>query len=105
KVKSSAFIPLLVLVAVCGAGVHVVSLVGVSFGFFTWSIGCEGVVTVTGDNERANGIQTYSLGWMRYAGRGPETASDSPTVPVNVTSNNSTAGSDLGKGGVAGSSI
>lgn len=50
-------------------------------------------------------MQTYSLGWMRYAGRGPETASDSPTVPVNITSNNSTAGSDLGKGGVAGSSI
>lgn len=52
KVKSSAFIPLLVLVAVCGAGTHVLGLMGVSFGFFTWSVGCEGVVTVTGDSER-----------------------------------------------------
>lgn len=53
--------------------------------------------------QRANGKQTYSLGWMRYAGKGPETASDSPTVPI--TGSNDTAGSDLGKGGVAGSSI
>lgn len=55
--------------------------------------------------QRANGMQTYSLGWMRYAGEGPETASDSPTVPVNITGNNNTASSNLGKGGVAGSSI
>lgn len=52
-------------------------------------------------------MQTYSLGWARYDGKGPGTASDSPTLPVNSTNdnNNGTIGSDLGKGGVAGSSI
>lgn len=56
--------------------------------------------------RRANGLQTYSLGWIGYEGKGPSTASDSPTLPVNTTNdNNSTIGSDLGKGGVAGSSI
>lgn len=52
-------------------------------------------------------MQTYSLGWVRYEGKGPSTASDSPTLPVDSASdsNNGTAGSDLGFGGVAGSSI
>lgn len=48
-------------------------------------------------------MQTYNLGWARYEGTGPTTASNSPTVDVD--SNNGTAGSDLGKGGIAGSSI
>lgn len=45
----------------------------------------------------------YSLGWARYEGTGPSTASNSPTVDVG--SINGTAESDLGKGGIAGSSI
>lgn len=58
--------------------------------------------------HRANGLQTYNLGWLRFEGKGPSTSSDAPTLPVNATNdnnNNSTIGSDLGKGGVAGSSI
>lgn len=44
---------------------------------------------------------------MRFEGKGPDTSSDSPTLPVDAIhdDNNSTIGSDLGKGGVAGSSI
>lgn len=52
KVKSSVFVPLLLVVAVCGAGVHIVGLTSVSFGYFTWNVGCEGVVTVAGNSER-----------------------------------------------------
>lgn len=52
KVKSSVLVPLLLVVAVCGAGVHVVGLAGVSFGYFTWSVSCEGVVTVAENSER-----------------------------------------------------
>lgn len=48
-------------------------------------------------------MQTYNLGWARYGGTGPSTASNSPTVDVD--NNNGTSGSDLGKGGIAGSSI
>lgn len=48
-------------------------------------------------------MQTYNLGWAQYQGTGPSTASDSPTVEVD--SNNGTVESDLGKGGIAGSSI
>lgn len=52
-------------------------------------------------------MQIYSLGWVQYKGRGPSTSSDSPTLPVDSSSdnNNGTAGSDLGYGGVAGSSV
>ena len=44
---------------------------------------------------------------MRFEGKGPSASSDSPTLPVDAIhdENNSTIGSDLGKGGVAGSSI
>lgn len=52
KVKSSALVPLLLIVAICGAGAHGVGLAGVSLGYFTWSVRCEGVVTVAGDGER-----------------------------------------------------
>lgn len=52
KVKSSALVPLMLVVSVCGAGVHVTGLTGLFLGYFTWSIGCEGVVTVTGDSAR-----------------------------------------------------
>lgn len=59
--------------------------------------------------QRADGLQTYRLGWLRFEGKGPAASSDSPTLPVDAiyddNNNNSTAGSDLGKGGVAGSSI
>lgn len=57
--------------------------------------------------RRANGLQTYNLGWLRFEGKGPGTSSGSPTLPVDAIpdDNNSTVGSDLGKGGVAGSSI
>lgn len=44
--------PLLLVVAVFGAGVHVVGLTGASFGYFTWTVNCEGVVTVAGSSER-----------------------------------------------------
>lgn len=64
------------------------------------------LVTPAGTDTRANGLQTYNLGWIQYKGRGPSSSSDSPTLPVNATNdNNSTIGSELGKGGVAGSSI
>ncbi|CAM9702066.1 unnamed protein product, partial [Scytosiphon promiscuus] len=111
KVKSSALVPLLLTVSLCGAGAAIVGLTGISSGFFTWTVGCEGVVTVTGDSERANGVQTYSIGWVQYRGEGPSTTSDSPTLPVDSSDDNNngnynaTAGSDLGYGGVAGSSI
>ena len=42
----------MLVVSVCGAGVHVTGLTGLFLGYFTWSIGCEGVVTVTGDSGR-----------------------------------------------------
>lgn len=49
---------------------------------------------------RANGEQTYSIGWARYEGKGPSTASELGTLDGNTT-----VEADFGLGGVAGSSI
>lgn len=48
--------------------------------------------------RRASGEQTYSIGWARYSGTGPSTASDTAVLGSNSTEVN-------GLGGVAGSSI
>ena len=52
QVQSSAFVPLLLLLAVCGVGLHVVGFASVSLGYFRWTISCEGVLTVTDDSGR-----------------------------------------------------
>lgn len=44
--------PLLLLLAFCGLGVHAIGLGGLTSGYFRWSIGCEGVVTVGDDAGR-----------------------------------------------------
>lgn len=54
QVQSSAFVPLLLLLAVCGVGLHVVGFASVSLGYFRWTVSCEGVVTVTDDSGRCS---------------------------------------------------
>lgn len=53
---------------------------------------------------RANGQQIYNIGWVRYEGIGPETVPDAATL-AGQSAENGTAENDLGRGGVAGSSI
>lgn len=42
----------MLLLLVCGAGVDLIGLTGVSLGYFRWSIECEGVVVVRDEIDR-----------------------------------------------------
>ncbi|CAN0209793.1 unnamed protein product [Ascophyllum nodosum] len=104
KINSSVFMPLLVLLVVCGAGIHIVGLTAFSRGYFRWDVACEEMVMM-GDYLqpwRIDGIQTYRIGWAQYHGVGPKEGSDATAMS---STDNGTVGVNLGLEGVAGSSI
>lgn len=45
------FVPLLLLLGLCGLATHVTGLAGMSVGYFRWIVECEGVVSVVEEDR------------------------------------------------------